>query len=152
MNVPGNPRDGDPYRPPVGYGQNPGGYGQAPGYGTPPARPRNGFGIAALVLGILALVLCWTVVGGILFGILAVIFGLLGRGRAKRGEATNGGLSLAGVVLGVIGLIISIGLIAFGLSLANSPAYRQCAQQAGGDLAKLQQCASDLGRQVGGRP
>ncbi|MBV9161947.1 MAG: DUF4190 domain-containing protein [Pseudonocardiales bacterium] len=154
MNVPGDPRGGGPYPPPVGYGQNAAGYGQGPGYGAPPVRPRNGFGIAALVLGLLALVLSWTVIGGIVFGILAVIFGLLGRAQAKRGESTTGGLSIAGVVLGGIGLLIAIGLIALGMSLLNSPAgqsYRQCLQQSGGDPARVQQCASEFGRQLGGR-
>lgn len=152
MNVPGDPRDGGQYPPPVGYGQDPAGYAQGLGYGAPPARPRNGFGIAALVLGLLALVLSWTVIGGIIFGILALIFGLLGRARAKRGESTNGGLSIAGVVLGVIGLLIAIGLIALGVSLMKSPAgqsYRQCIQQASGDPAKVQRCASEFGRQLG---
>ncbi len=157
MNGPGNPRDGDQSRPPVSYGQNPPGYGQGSGYGEPGAQPRNGFGIAALVLGLLAVLLCWTIVGGIVLGILALIFGLLGRGRAKRGEATNGGMSVAGIVLGIIGLLLAIGLVAFAASLLNSPAgqsYQQCVQQSGGDPAKLQQCFSEFGReagQVGGR-
>jgi hypothetical protein len=152
MNGQGNSRDGDQHRPPVSYGENPRGYGNGPGYGTPTVQPRNGFGIAALVLGLLALVLCWTIVGGIIFGILAVIFGLLGRARAKRGEATNGGVSLGGIVLGVIGLLLTIGLVALGVSLLNSPAgqnYQQCLQQSGGDPAKMQQCFSEFGNQVG---
>lgn len=164
MSAPGDPRDGGPNPPPGGYGQNQPpagygrypaelgpGYGQSPGYGAPP--PRNGFGVAALVLGLLALVLSWTIIGGIVFGILALIFGLLGRARAKRGEATNGGLSIAGVVLGIIGLLIAIGLVAFLVSILNSPAgqnYQQCLQQSDGDSAKIQQCFSEFSRQVGG--
>jgi hypothetical protein len=153
MTAPGDPRGGEQYPPSVSYGQNPAGYSQGPGYGAPPVRPRNGFGIAALVLGLLALVLSLTVIGGIIFGILALIFGLLGRARAKRGESTTGGLSIAGVVLGVIGLLIAIGLIAWGISMMNSPAgqsYRQCLQQADGDRAKIQQCSSEFVRQRGG--
>lgn len=105
------------------------------------------------MLGLLALVLSWTIIGGVILGILALIFGLLGRGRAKRGEATNGGLSLAGVVLGGIGVLIAVGLVAFGLSVLNSPAgrsYLQCLQQAVGDPAKIQQCASEFTRQAQG--
>jgi len=68
-----------------------------------------------IVLGPLALVLSWTVIGGILFGILALILVLLGRARAKRGESTIGGLSVDEVVLGVIGLLLAIGLIALGV-------------------------------------
>jgi hypothetical protein len=148
MNAPEEPRGGGPYPPPEDYG-----YSQVPAYGAPPAQPRNGFGIAALVLGVLAFLLSWTVIGGILLGILALIFGLLGRARAKRGEATNSGLSVAGIVLGIVGMLIAIGLGALMLFFFNSPAarsYQQCLQQSGGDPAKIQQCASDLSRQLGG--
>jgi hypothetical protein len=158
MNVPGNPPDGQQYSPPVGYGQNPAGYGQGSGYGAgygaPPTRARNGFGIAALVLGLLALLVSWTVIGGFVFGVLALIFGLLGQSRAKRGESTNGGMSVAGVVLGIIGLLIAIGLLVLGVSVLNSPMgqdYRQCVQQASGDPAQIRQCASEFGRQLQGR-
>jgi Domain of unknown function (DUF4190) len=150
MSTPRNPQDGGPNPPPGDYGQNPAGLG--PGYSAPLARPRNGFGIAALVLGLLALVLSWTIIGGIIFGITALIFGLLGRARVKRGEATNSGLSVAGVILGLIGLLIAIGLIAFVVSILNSPAgqrYQQCLQQSDGDPAKVQQCFSEFSHQVG---
>jgi hypothetical protein len=119
----------------------------------PATRPRNGFGVAALVLGILALLLSWTIIGGVLLGALALIFGVLGRSRAKRGEATNGGVSVAGIVLGIVGVVIAIALIAFGLSLFNSPVgrnYQQCLQQAGGSPAMIQQCVDELGRQISG--
>ncbi|MGH3670426.1 MAG: DUF4190 domain-containing protein, partial [Pseudonocardiaceae bacterium] len=115
---------------------------------------RNGFGIAALVLGLLALVLCWTIIGGIVLGLLALLFGAFGRARAGRGEATNGGMAIAGLVLGVLGLLLGIGLFAFGVSIVNSPAgqnYEHCIRQAGTDQAKLRQCFNDFGRQFGNR-
>ncbi|HEY3894334.1 MAG TPA: hypothetical protein VGL88_03090 [Pseudonocardiaceae bacterium] len=129
-------------------------YDQGPGTGVSPARPRNGFGIAALVLGLLALVLCWTIIGGVLLGLLALIFGLIGGARVRRGQATNGGMSVAGIVLGVLGLLLGIGLAVFGVSLLNSPAghdYRQCIQQAGSDGGKLEQCLTEFGSKVKGR-
>jgi hypothetical protein len=151
MSAPGDPRDSGPNLPPGGYGQYPAGYGQGPGYGAPP-QPRNGFGVAALVLGLLAVVLSWTIIGGGILGILALVFGLLGRARAKRGEATNGGLSIAGAILGLLGLLIAIGLVVLGMSLLNSPAgrsYQQCLQQSDGDPARIQQCASEFSHQIG---
>lgn len=114
-------------------------------------RSRNGMGIAALILGLFALALSWTILGGILLGILALIFGLIGRSRAKRGEATNGGVSVAGVVLGIVGLLISVGLILFGISLINSPAgkdLRQCIEQSHGDAAAIQDCEKEFQRDV----
>ena len=75
---------------------------------------RNGMGTAALVVGIIALITCWTVIGGVLLGLLAVIFGFVGRGRAKRGEASNGGAAIAGVVLGLLSLIVAVVIVAAG--------------------------------------
>ncbi|MGR4884163.1 hypothetical protein ACIPUC_32785 [Streptomyces sp. LARHCF249] len=88
------------------------GYPGYPGYpGTasypPYAGPRsNGFGVTALVLGILSVVGCITSVLGIGIGIGAVVFGALGKGKATRGEADNGGMALAGIILGAIGIVL----------------------------------------------
>ncbi|MFJ5778174.1 DUF4190 domain-containing protein [Streptomyces sp. NPDC093094] len=94
----------------------------APGpgyYGWPgaPVVPSNGMGTAGLVLGIIAdVIFClWPV--AIVVGILAVIFGAVGRGKAKRGEATNPGQALAGIICGVVGIALGIGLGA--LVIAN---------------------------------
>ena len=117
--------------------------------GSPLAQPRNGFGVAALVLGLLAVVSSWTVIGGIVLGILAVIFGVLGRGRARRGEATNGGFSVAGIVLGAIGVVIAIVLIALAWSILHSPdgqRYRQCLQQSAGSSDLIERCANEFSR------
>ncbi|MER5847897.1 DUF4190 domain-containing protein [Streptomyces sp. NPDC002012] len=79
---------------------------------TPGMRPaRNGLGIAALVLGVIGAVsglipfMFW--LAGIL-GVIALILGLAGRGRAKRGEATNKGMTTFGAVLGLISLILAV--------------------------------------------
>ncbi|WPW29351.1 DUF4190 domain-containing protein [Streptomyces atratus] len=79
---------------------------------TPGVRPaRNGLGIAALVLGVIGAVsglipfLFW--LAGVL-GVIALILGLAGRGRAKRGEATNKGMTTFGAVLGLISLILAV--------------------------------------------
>ncbi|MFJ6855375.1 DUF4352 domain-containing protein [Streptomyces sp. NPDC091271] len=84
-------------------------YAPAQAPGTRPAR--NGLGIAALVLGIIGTVsglipfFFW--LAGIL-GLIALILGLAGRGRAKRGEATNKGVTTFGAVLGLVSLILSV--------------------------------------------
>ncbi|WP_405422688.1 DUF4190 domain-containing protein [Streptomyces erythrochromogenes] len=74
-------------------------------YGRPPS---NGFGITALVLGILAVVGCITSFIAVGLGIGAVVFGALGKGKANRGEADNGGMALAGIILGAIGIALGL--------------------------------------------
>ncbi|MFD3612635.1 DUF4190 domain-containing protein [Streptomyces atroolivaceus] len=92
------------------------GYPGYPGYGGQqpwgPA-PANGLGIAAMVLGIIAAVGFCMWGFGIVLGVLALIFGIIGRGRAKRGEATNGGMALAGIILGSVSIVISAIFLGF---------------------------------------
>ncbi|MFJ9854330.1 DUF4190 domain-containing protein [Streptomyces sp. NPDC101150] len=78
-----------------------------------PARPRNGFGTAALVVGIVGALLGVSVVPGIVLGAMAIVFGAVGRARQRRGEATNGGTAVAGIVLGGLALLISGLMITF---------------------------------------
>ncbi|MER7219187.1 DUF4190 domain-containing protein [Streptomyces eurythermus] len=98
-------------------------YGAAPypggnGYGWPgmQAAPSNGMGTASLVLGILSDIgfLAWPL--ALVLGVLAIIFGALGRGKAKRGEATNPGVALAGLICGATGVVLV--LIVFAVIIA----------------------------------
>jgi multisubunit Na+/H+ antiporter MnhB subunit len=43
-----------------------------------------------------------------LLGIIAIILGIIGMGRARRGEADNRGQALAGLVTGVVALLVAI--------------------------------------------
>ncbi len=100
----GQPPSGDPGGQPP-YGQP---YGGQP-YG---ASPKNGMGTAALVLGIIAIILAVFVFPlGILLGVIAAVLGYLGRKKAARREATNGGQATAGLVLGLVAVLVG-GLIA----------------------------------------
>jgi hypothetical protein len=74
-------------------------------------KPRNGAGVAALVLGLLGLVLTLLVLPsplGALLGLLAVVFGIIGIGRAGRGEATNRGQAVTGLITGILALALGV--------------------------------------------
>lgn len=75
-----------------------------------PSTPRNGLGIASLVLGLIALITSVSIVG-LLFGSFAVVLGFFAWDQVIRNEATNRRTTIAAMVLGVIAIII--GLIAF---------------------------------------
>ncbi|MFG3292298.1 DUF4190 domain-containing protein [Streptomyces sp. NPDC048179] len=91
------------------YPAGPVGYGGWPGMQP---MPNNGLGTASLVTGIISAVgFClWPV--ALVMGVLAIVFGAIGRGRVKRGEATNGGQALAGIICGSAGLALAVGFIA----------------------------------------
>ncbi len=105
------PAYGHPGPPHAPYADAPYPVGSGYGWGTQPA-PSNGMGTASLVLGIISAVgfLAWPL--ALVLGVLAIIFGALGRGKAKRGEATNPGVALAGLICGATGIVLVLGLFA----------------------------------------
>ena len=98
------------YAPPPGPGQyappppGPGGYGPPP-YGAPYCEYElpKGLAIWALVLGLLSPLCC-----GLLSGIPAIICGAIAIGRVNRGEAAGKGMAIAGLVLGIVGVGVTI--------------------------------------------
>ncbi len=97
----------------------------------------NSFGVAAVVLAILAVVFSPTIIFGALLGILALIFGIIQRKRMKNRWSTWA------IALGILAIIIS-GLALFGIisliqniqqtieTCSTNPSLPGCA-----DLAKL---------------
>lgn len=79
-------------------------------YGVPPKNPataKNWMNITALAMSLSALLFGITALGGI-------IFGHLGRAAARRGEADNGGMGLAGLIIGYVLLVLVIlAIVAF---------------------------------------
>jgi Domain of unknown function (DUF4190) len=150
MSEPDRPQTPPPS--PPQYGAYPGSYPPPPpqpyaSYAPPPPAPKNGLGVAALVIAIVALVLCWSVAGGLILGVCAMIIGFVARGRVKRGEATNGGVATAGVVLGVLAIIVSLVFIPIWVGIFNEVGgsnYVDCLSNAGSDEQAIQQCADQF--------
>jgi hypothetical protein len=58
-------------------------------YGSQVPQGRNGMALAALIVGIIALLTCWSVVGGIIGGVVAAILGFVALSRARNKQATD---------------------------------------------------------------
>lgn len=78
------------------------------------AGQDNGSAVAALVLGLCSVVIP---LAGLVLAPFAIVFGVIGRRRAKRG-AGQGGLATAGLTLGAIGLVVWGLLVGLGLGVA----------------------------------
>ncbi len=124
------------YQPPPSYAQN-----------EPADRGGSGMAITALVVGIVALLGSWTVVGGILLGLAAVIVGLIALVKIKQGRAGGKVMAIIGIVAGALGLVIGVGLIAIGASILNSESgknLQDCLADAGNDQDAQDQCQRDF--------
>lgn len=80
---------------------------------TPVVKQSNGIGTAGLVLGILGLILSFIPFAsflGFLLCLLAIIFGAKGISNVRKNSnlTSTKGISTAGLVIGIIGLLISI--------------------------------------------
>jgi hypothetical protein len=78
---------------------------------SPPARAGNGLGVAALVVGVASLVAAVSFVLfplGLLGGLVAAVLGIIAVTRGPAKGATNSGQAIAGLVCGVLALIVGI--------------------------------------------
>lgn len=90
---------------------------------TDAAAPRNGMGTAALVLGIIGLVLACAFGLGIIVAVIAIVLGVIGLKNVKKGVASNRGSALAGIILGIAGLVVGAVVVTFVVlfSLSTAP-------------------------------
>ena len=126
------------------------GYPPPPSYyggPQPPMAPKNGFGVTSLVLAVVGLLSVATVFAPIALGIAAVVVGFVGHGRAKRGIADNGGVAIAGIVLGGLAVIVGLAFIAIWTTVwkdVRGGDYIDCTQKAGSNHVLQQQCADQF--------
>ena len=119
------------------------------------AEPRNGMGVAALVVGVVSLVLAILVITSpfaFILGIIAIILGAVGMSRASKGVATNRGQALAGLFTGLLSILIAIvvGASLIGLFTENESDLRNfgnCMRQADNDR-EHGACFRELGDQL----
>lgn len=107
----------------------PGGPGwQDPGYAQPQQPQTNGPAVAALVCGIIALLLSWIPFVNLLaiaLAIVAVVTGLVGMRRAGDPRYGQRGLAIGGLLTGVLGLLVAVTILAFIGSFFADPDVRR---------------------------
>ncbi len=115
--APSSPPAQTSIQPPLTPPPAPYGYPPYPVYGVPVAQPKgsNGLSVAALVCGVVGIVFAFVpIIGapiGIVLGVLATAMGAIGRARA-----ISKGIGTAGLVLGILSLVVTIGWFALAAS------------------------------------
>ena len=118
-------------------------------------RPRNGFGVAALVIGVASVV---AAVSFLLFplalvgGLIGLILGIIALTRGRTKGTTNTGQAAAGVICSVIALIIAIDLsVHVGTWVARNTGvftrFDKCVAQAG-DRTEVSSCIARFADEV----
>lgn len=80
--------------------------------------PRSrGWSVASLVLGILSVLCCCITYGGLIMGVLAIVFAVISR----RNLGYFDGMAIAGLVVGIIGTVFGISIVISDLYLTANP-------------------------------
>lgn len=135
-----------PAPPPQPYPGYPG-YPGFPGYVPPAPGPRNGLGIAALVLGVVGMLAAWSVFGGLVFGVTAAVLGFLAYRRVKNHQADNMAVAVAGIVLGTLAIVLSVVFIVIWngfLDQVGYSEYSDCMRAAGQNPNAVNECATQF--------
>jgi hypothetical protein len=123
---------------------------------TPPsARPPNGLGVAALVLGVASLVAAVSFVLiplGLLGGLVAVVLGGIAVARGKTRGAASPGQAVAGIVCGVLAPAVAIVFaVRFGTFVARNTnvftSFDNCIAKAGNRSA-VSDCIARLANDI----
>ena len=108
--------NGNPYN--NGYNGNPNGnYGGPNGYGPGP-QPVNGFAVAALVTGIISTCCCFCPYASLPCAVAAIVTAIMSKRDGRRPT-----MAMIGLVLGIIGLLISGTIIAYAFYLMSNPEF-----------------------------
>jgi acyl-CoA synthetase (AMP-forming)/AMP-acid ligase II len=103
------------------------------------------------VLAVIGLVSVATVFAPVGLGVVAVIIGVMGHGRAKRGIANNGGVAIAGIVLGALAIVVGLAFIAIWTTVwkdVGGGDYIDCMQKAGSGKFEQQRCGEQFRHNV----
>jgi predicted PurR-regulated permease PerM len=105
--------------------------------------PRNGMPLAAMLLGVVSLAgvfLFRSVFISVIAGLLGLVFGILAFRQVKRGIADKRGFAIAGIVLGALGLVVSVVLLVLSYHL-----YSDCKTKLGHSpsQSELTQCVKN---------
>jgi hypothetical protein len=111
-----------------------------------PGRGIEGWGTPALVLGVIAAGTAWLFGWvGIVVGLAAVVVGFIGARKAFHDPDRSGGAALAGLVLGLVGLVWGLAIVVPTLlgvgTFGEGMTLDQCMAQAKGQQEQ-RMCAS----------
>lgn len=141
---------GQNYYVPAAGGNNQNPYDQP--YVAPHVAPGRGLAIAALVLGIISIVLFFLGLT-VLLALLGLVFAIMALMKARKVPGSRKGLGITGLILSIVGLVLSGIALTFWIvvggmawQIMQDPAAQECISQymEDQDQAAYEQCLQDV--------
>jgi hypothetical protein len=131
------------------YGDQP--QPQPGAYGEPyRANPKNGLGIAAIIVAIIALLIFLIPVVGLVLGLVGLVLSIVALRRVKKGVASNRGVALGALIVSILAVVIGLvwtGLFVWGIAFAadnGGEEYTNCVARAGQDQVAVEACTNSF--------
>jgi type II secretory pathway pseudopilin PulG len=106
----------------------------------------NKLAVVGLVLAILGILICWVPFLGSVLCLLALVLAIVGLVRANRGRSGKG-VAVTGVVLGSLGMVLSIVLIPVMFTALGAVLIAVRVNQTGQQMVELQNALQKYGQQ-----
>lgn len=119
-----------------------------PGYQPPPSQASSGLAVASLVLGIISCASFCVIWVSAPLGVLAIVLAVVALGQIRRGEAGGSGMAKSGMVLGMVGIVLSIVILVLasaGLHLLGKTVQKAQEQQQRIDQQRQQHPSTEPG-------
>lgn len=84
-------------------------------------QKTNKKALASIILGIFSIILVPTIIPSIICGVIAIIFGCIGKKDITETNQSNKGLGIGGIITGTLGLVASVIVVVVLFTLLNSP-------------------------------
>ena len=95
-------------------------YGPPQGQPVPPAGgQQNTQGLVGMIVGIVSIPLACCAWGGIVLGVVGLVFSWLGLQKSNQGLASNRGQAMAGLICSAVGLVLGILILILSFSLQS---------------------------------
>lgn len=96
-------------------------------YTPQPEQPQkdggHGLAIASLVVGIISILSCCCIYLSVILGVVGVVLAIISKSKSSTGKMET--MALIGMILSIIGLVLTIGYFVFGLVCMQSPEYQE---------------------------
>ncbi|MHB1929076.1 MAG: hypothetical protein ACYCUG_06585 [Acidimicrobiales bacterium] len=106
--------------------------------------------VASLVLGIISLPAAITGIGGLGFGLIALILGVVAARRTRSHGLPGHGKAVGGIVTGAAGALLGAALLAVVIGAVATSHLLPCLRHAAGDPAAVRRCEVAFRHRFGG--
>ena len=102
---------------------NDGNFNYTPQPEQPQSNDGHGLAVASLVVGIISILSCCCIYLAVILGVVGIVLAIISKSKSSTGKMET--MATIGMILSIIGLVLTIGYFVFGLVVMQTPKYQE---------------------------